>query len=139
MNQRLKSRQALDEVRINQLTHYRAKAFAVLLVVMGVAIVWQWSYPKAEYSVQSLDRPFVVDLNSASESELNLLPGVGPKLARDILEYREQHGAFVSVDELKNVRGIKDGRLKSLAPYLAIVVHTPSPALPLDVLQSDNR
>ncbi|MGE5371449.1 MAG: ComEA family DNA-binding protein [Solirubrobacterales bacterium] len=57
-----------------------------------------------------------VRLNLATAQELDsVLPGIGPELARRIIDYREKHGPFSSVDQLKNVSGIgekKYGQLK---------------------------
>ncbi|MFL6053629.1 MAG: helix-hairpin-helix domain-containing protein [Actinoallomurus sp.] len=58
-----------------------------------------------------------LDLNTASAAQLDQLPGVGPVLAQRIVDYRTQHGAFRSVDELRQVSGIgaaKYGDLKGL-------------------------
>lgn len=50
-----------------------------------------------------------VNINTAQESQLTTLPGIGPSKAKDIIEYREAHGAFSSVEELMNIPGIKSG------------------------------
>ncbi|MCO5992435.1 ComEA family DNA-binding protein [Actinoallomurus rhizosphaericola] len=58
-----------------------------------------------------------LDLNTASAAQLDQLPGVGPVLAQRIVDYRTQHGAFRSVEELRQVSGIgtaKFGDLKGL-------------------------
>lgn len=47
-----------------------------------------------------------VNINTASETELLELDGIGPTKARAIIAYREQNGAFKSVDQLANVEGI---------------------------------
>ncbi len=47
-----------------------------------------------------------LDINTASSSELEALPGVGPVLAQRIVEYRSEQGPFRSIDELANVSGI---------------------------------
>ena len=66
-----------------------------------------------------------VNINTASPSELEALPGIGPAKAKAIVDYRQQHGAFKSVEELKNVKGIGEGiffKLKTeatVAPALA--------------------
>ncbi|MCX5382488.1 ComEA family DNA-binding protein [Streptomyces sp. NBC_00083] len=55
-----------------------------------------------------------VSLNSASAEQLDTLPGVGPVLARHIVDYRAQHGGFRSVDELREVKGIGEGKFNDL-------------------------
>lgn len=62
--------------------------------------------------------PGPLDLNTATEAELEKLPGVGPSLARRIVEFRGRHGPFAGVDGLVGVRGIGPRtleRLKGLA------------------------
>ncbi len=46
-----------------------------------------------------------VDLNTATQAELEAVKGIGPSKAKAILVYREKHGAFKSVDELAKVKG----------------------------------
>ena len=60
-----------------------------------------------------------VNINTASAEQLATLPGVGPKLAVRILEYRQKAGAFKSVQELMNVRGIGEKNLKKIESYLS--------------------
>jgi competence protein ComEA len=61
-----------------------------------------------------------IDLNSATADLLDTLPGVGPTLAGRILEWREQHGRFSSVDELLEVSGIGPKTLAELAPLVTV-------------------
>lgn len=58
-----------------------------------------------------------LDLNTASVSDLETLPGIGPRTAALIVEYREQNGGFQKIEELMNVRGVGEKsflRLKDL-------------------------
>ncbi|MFL5943040.1 MAG: ComEA family DNA-binding protein [Gaiellaceae bacterium] len=55
-----------------------------------------------------------VDLNSATLEQLEALPGIGPVTAQKILDYRQQHGAFHSVDELQGVPGIGPAHMAQL-------------------------
>lgn len=48
----------------------------------------------------------LVNINSASESELQDLEGIGEKKAKKIVQYREQHGLFKSIEEIKKIGGI---------------------------------
>lgn len=62
----------------------------------------------------------VVDLNRASVTELDALPGVGPVTAQKILDWREQHGRFSRVEELQEVDGIGPKTYERLAPHLRV-------------------
>lgn len=64
----------------------------------------------------------VLDLNTASEADLEALPGVGPARARAIVEYRAAHGPFGSVDDLGKVKGIGARTLADLKPLLVVPV-----------------
>ena len=55
-----------------------------------------------------------VNINTASASELEKLPGIGPALAQRIVEYRDSHGPFASVDSLTDVPGIGKAKLEGL-------------------------
>jgi competence protein ComEA len=61
-----------------------------------------------------------VDLNHASESELEDLPGIGPVLAERIVQWRAEHGRFTSVDELAEVDGIGQKLLTRLRPLVRV-------------------
>lgn len=58
------------------------------------------------------ERTFV-NVNTASAEELQALTGVGPALAEAIVSYRDEHGAFETPEELMNVKGIGEGKLKA--------------------------
>ncbi len=65
-----------------------------------------------------IEAEFQVDINSADWSEIVILPGVGEKLARAIVDYRRESGPFDSVAEIKEVPGIGEKKLEQLRPFL---------------------
>lgn len=64
------------------------------------------------------DSPARLNLNTATVAELELLPGIGPGRARKIVEHRAAHGPFLTVDELKAVRGLGPATIQRIVPLL---------------------
>lgn len=62
----------------------------------------------------SVDPAGLLDLNRATQAQLEALPGIGPVLARRILETRDQLGGFQCLEELLEVPGIGRGRLEKI-------------------------
>jgi competence protein ComEA len=62
----------------------------------------------------------LVNLNTATEAELDTLPQVGPVTAGSILAWRDEHGGFTSVDELLEVDGIGEVTLGRIAPFVTV-------------------
>jgi competence protein ComEA len=61
-----------------------------------------------------------IPLNTATAEELDTLPGIGPKTAQAIVEYREQKGKFASPEDLLQVPGIGPRKLAALLPHIKI-------------------
>jgi competence protein ComEA len=62
----------------------------------------------------------LVNLNTATQTELETLPGIGPVTAQAILQWRTDHGAFSAVDELMEVSGIGEATLADMAPFVTV-------------------
>lgn len=62
----------------------------------------------------------LVDVNTATQEELDTVPGIGPVIADRIVAYRMQNGPFQSVAELEAVRGIGPKTIQRMAPYLQV-------------------
>ena len=114
-------------------------AAAVLLFMVGWFAVEQTKQPapwrveverndRAEASV-SADHPDrtdslleseVIHLNTAPLPDLERLPGIGRTKAQAIVDYRQEHGPFQSVDDLLQISGIGPGTLEELRPYVTV-------------------
>jgi len=62
----------------------------------------------------------LISLNTATQEQLETLPGVGPVTAQSILQWRASHGSFSAIDELLEVDGIGEKTLAKLAPFLTL-------------------
>jgi len=68
----------------------------------------------------SVSAPRLVNINRASVAELDQLPGVGPSTARAIVEHRERHGPYATVDDLLAVRGIGPAKLAEMRAMVSV-------------------
>jgi competence protein ComEA len=89
-------------------------------VLVGVepAVPPVLSDPTSEGSTGPPGAP--VNLNTATEVELDTLPGVGPVTAQAILDWRAEHGGFTAVDELLEVSGIGEVTMEELRPLVTV-------------------
>lgn len=61
-----------------------------------------------------------VNINTATQDELDSLPGIGPSLAERIISYREENGKFKSTDELQNVKGIGNAKFEDIKDKVTV-------------------
>ncbi|MDP2318850.1 MAG: helix-hairpin-helix domain-containing protein [Acidobacteriota bacterium] len=61
-----------------------------------------------------------LNLNSATVDQLATLPGIGPKVAERILEYRTKNGGFKKIEELMNVKGIGEKSFLKIKPLVSV-------------------
>lgn len=61
-----------------------------------------------------------VNINSANQTELETLPGIGPSLAQRIIEYRETNGDFKKIEDIQNVKGIGDSKYSNIKDNICI-------------------
>ncbi len=62
----------------------------------------------------------ILNINKATEQELQDLPGIGPSLASKIIEYRNKNGKFSSVEDIKNVNGIGESKYENIKEKLCV-------------------
>jgi competence protein ComEA len=61
-----------------------------------------------------------ININTATAEQLDALPGIGPVRAQAIIDYRNQHGAFKSIEEIENVKGIKTGEFSKIQDSITV-------------------
>ena len=99
-------------------TLFSLVVFSCLLCALPSAAVGQ---PKgAARSAAKPSSTAIVNLNNASATDLETLPGIGAKTAARIVEYRQKNGPFKKVEELMNVRGVGEKNFLKLKPQLSI-------------------
>ncbi len=62
----------------------------------------------------------LININTASQSELETLPGIGSATAMKIINYREENGKFNSIEDLKNVKGIGDAKYENIKDLIKV-------------------
>jgi competence protein ComEA len=93
-------------------------AATALVAATGATLAAQTKTPSAAAAKSASTA--IVNINTASATEIATLPGVGAKMAARIIEYRQKNGPFKKVEELMNVRGIGEKNFLKLKPQLAV-------------------
>lgn len=109
--------------------------FGIMAVLIGAVVLVAWSdvpdfsSPSVTYESVSTTRTTVsaqenaegrISINTATEEELMQVSGIGASLAKRIVDYRDEHGPFSSLDELVNVQGIGEKRVEQWREYLTV-------------------
>lgn len=68
----------------------------------------------------SISEKGLININSATREELLALPGIGPAYSKRIVEWRNEHGRFTSVNQLLEIKGIGEKRLANIKPLITL-------------------
>jgi comEA protein len=88
-------------------------------ILITAPIVSAQSAPAAPAASAAPAKP-ALNLNTATQDQLEALPGIGPKVAERILEYRTKSGGFKRIEELMNVKGIGEKSFLKIKPLIAV-------------------
>jgi len=61
-----------------------------------------------------------ININKATQTELETIPGIGPSTALKIINYRKENGKFSNIEDIKNVSGIGDAKFESIKDYISV-------------------
>jgi competence protein ComEA len=70
--------------------------------------------------VPTPNAPRLLNINTATQAELETLPRIGPSTAQAIIEYRDANGPFVTIDDLVEVPGIGPATLENLRELISV-------------------
>jgi competence ComEA-like helix-hairpin-helix protein len=92
-----------------------AAIIAIVVFICALAVAAQKKTPPAH----------PLDLNIANVKELQQIPGIGPKTAQAIVDFRQKSGRSRRIEDLLAIKGISQGKLDKMRPYLKV---TPPPS-----------
>ena len=104
-------------MNINRIASWLVMVFMLsnlFLVPVNFALAQQATSSSASANIKP------VSINKANAEELQAVKGIGPSLAERIIEYREANGAFKSLENLKEVRGIGDAKFEKLKGQITL-------------------
>jgi len=90
--------------------------------VMPVMVFFVLAVSLAVYaaSIEGQHTAGVININTASEDQLKMLPLINDQLAKAIMDYRNSNGPFDSLEDLRNVKGMSMEKFDELRPWLVI-------------------
>jgi len=112
-------------------------AFLSLFLILGITLKLTGVYnlPNKTKKVNNIDnkfeklaslykntdlKPNIININTSSEKELQRLKGIGPKIAKRIVEYRKKNGKFNRIEEIINIKGIGEKKFNIIKDRVSV-------------------
>jgi competence protein ComEA len=95
--------------------NHHSNRTALGLVLALVVLSFSWAFAEAPKTAAAK-----VNINTASASELEGLPRIGPKIAAEIVDFRTKNGAFKKVEEIMKVKGIGEKLFNQLKDLITV-------------------
>jgi competence protein ComEA len=93
------------------------RLFLICAAAFCVLTVPSLSFAQQE---QAAAQKATINLNTATLDQLTTLPGIGPKTAERILEYRTKSGGFKKIEDLMNIKGIGEKSFLKIKPLVSV-------------------
>jgi len=88
-------------------------AFFIIIVTAGFVVT-------AASQLIGMESAGVININTATEDQLRMLPLIDDKLAKAIIKYRDSNGPFDSINQLKNIKGVTKETFDELRSWLVV-------------------
>jgi len=93
---------------------------SLLVLVLIIFSLNQVGFAQATAPAKETGKSVVVNINSAGQSDLERLPGIGPSLAKKILDFRQKNGQFKTPNDLMAVPGIGEKKFEQLKNLITV-------------------
>ena len=101
-------------------------SFVILGALAAPAAAQNAAPSKAKPAKAAAPAAASVNLNTASQAQLETLPGIGAAAAKRIIEHRQKSGGFKKIEELMNVKGIGEKSFLKLKPFITVATAAPA-------------
>lgn len=95
--------------------HIIRKSFVAIVLMLVIGFVCQ---TRICFSATEIDGK--VNINTATEDQIALLPGIGPKLATEVVNYRTSNGNFKTIEDIKKVNGVGDKKFEKIKNFVVV-------------------
>ena len=90
----------------------------VLAFTFGGLPCDRWGFALPSQGKAAKPPAATIDINKATATDLQKLPGIGPSLAKQIVAYREKHGPFRRIEDLMVIKGMGFKKWKEIRPFV---------------------